>query len=74
MTQRTHHNITVNPDDPTPGEEVQLVGPDGLEDGRTTNVREVISSWLDLYEVRDDRGQIIIITRDGSEWMQILEA
>lgn len=69
------HNITVNPDDPMSGDVVHLVGPDGVEDGRETKVREVLSTGPDgLYEVRDDRGQAIIVQWADQAWVEVPEA
>lgn len=68
------HNHVVDPDEPTPGELVHLVGPDGTEDGRETRIRQVLSQGPDgLYEVRDDRGQAIIVQWDTQAWVEVLE-
>lgn len=68
------HNFIVDPDEPTPGEVVKLVGADGLEDGRQTKVRQILSAGDDgLYEVRDDRGQTIIVQWASDCWLEILE-
>lgn len=69
------HNFTEDPEDPTPGDIVHLVGPDGVEDGRETRVRQVTSTAADgLYEVRDDRGQIIVVQWTDSAWVEVPEA
>lgn len=68
------HNFTVNPDEPQPGEEVRLVGPDGLEDGRVTHIREVTSTAGEFFEVRDDRGSIIVVVWGDEHWVQVVEA
>ena len=63
--------------DPEPGERIYLVGPDGVADGRETRIRQVQSTddRLGVHEVRDDRGQVVYITRTDTlgEWLEVLE-
>lgn len=74
--RRTHlHSQLVDLREPQPGERVKLLGLHGEPDGRVTCVRQTLSSdhTLQMHEIRDDRGQFLIVEPDGGRtWVQVV--